>query len=199
MGIQIRKALASDLDAVAAIYDRVHDAQDSGQLTTGWIRGVYPTRATAQAALDRGDLFVALLDGAAAGAAILNQVQVDVYAGAPWRYDVPDSDVMVLHTLVIDPAIRGRGLGRAFLAYYEGFALSHGCRSLRIDTNARKATARAFCKKQNGPAPRLSDRMTQCLTNGVRFLWAWAHTALSPSASFLPASPSRRRAGSGSP
>ena len=67
------------------------------------------------------------LDGAAAGAAILNQVQVDVYAGAPWRYDVPDSDVMVLHTLVIDPAIRGRGLGRAFLAYYEGFALSHGC------------------------------------------------------------------------
>ena len=44
MGIQIRKALASDLDAVAAIYDRVHDAQDSGQLTTGWIRGVYPTR-----------------------------------------------------------------------------------------------------------------------------------------------------------
>lgn len=124
MGIQIRKALASDLDAVAAIYDRVHDAQDSGQLTTGWIRGVYPTRATAQAALDRGDLFVALLDGAAAGTAILNQVQVDVYAGVPWRYDVPDSDVMVLHTLVIDPAIRGRGLGRAFLAYYEGFALS---------------------------------------------------------------------------
>ena len=106
MGIQIRKALASDLDAVAAIYDRVHDAQDSGQLTTGWIRGVYPTRATAQAALDRGDLFVALLDSAAAGTAILNQVQVDVYAGAPWRYDVPDSDVMVLHTLVIDPAIR---------------------------------------------------------------------------------------------
>ena len=115
MGIQIRKALASDLDAVAAIYDRVHDAQDSGQLTTGWIRGVYPTRATAQAALD--------------------------------RYDVPASDVMVLHALVIDPAIRGRGLGRAFLAYYEGFALSHGCCSLRIDTNARNANARAFYKK----------------------------------------------------
>ena len=74
-------------------------------------------------------------------------MQVDVYAGAPWRYDVPDSDVMVLHTLVIDPAIRGRGLGRAFLAYYEGFALSHGCCSLRIDTNARNANARAFYKK----------------------------------------------------
>ena len=88
MGIQIRKALASNLDAVAAIYDRVHDAQDSGQLTTGWIRGVYPTRATAQAALDR-----------------------------------------------------------AFLAYYEGFALSHGCCSLRIDTNARNANARDFYKK----------------------------------------------------
>lgn len=39
------------------------------------------------------------------------------------------------------------GLGRAFLAYYEGFALSHGCHSLRIDTNARNVNARAFYKK----------------------------------------------------
>ena len=54
---------------------------------------------------------------------------------------------MVLHTLVIDPALRDRGLGRAFLAYYEGFALSHGCCSLRIDTNARNVNARAFYKK----------------------------------------------------
>ena len=142
MGIQIRKALASDLDAVAAIYDRVHDAQDSGQLTTGWIRGVYPTRATAQAALDRGDLFVALLDSAAAGTAILNQVQVDVYAGAPWRYDVPDSDIMVLHTLVVEPAQAGKGYGSAFVQFYEDYAREHGCSYLRMDTNAKNQAAR---------------------------------------------------------
>ena len=83
-------------------------------------------------------------DGEIVGTAILDQTQVDVYAGAPWRYDAPDSEVMVLHTLVIDPAVKSRGLGRAFLEYYEQYARSRGCRYLRIDTNERNTRARAL-------------------------------------------------------
>ena len=81
-------------------------------------------------------------DGEIVGTAILNQTQVDSYAGANWRYDAPDSEVMVLHTLVIDPEAKSRGLGREFAAFYEGYALAHGCRYLRIDTNARNTRAR---------------------------------------------------------
>ena len=36
------------------------------------------------------------------------------------------------------------GLGREFEAYYERYALSHECRALRIDTNARNTPARAL-------------------------------------------------------
>ena len=143
----IRKAARADLDAVCRIYDQIHTAEERGEAAIGWQRGVYPERETAEAALTRGDLFVQEQNGEIVGTAILNQTQVDSYAGANWRYDAPDSEVMVLHTLVIDPEAKSRGLGREFAAFYEGYALAHGCRYLRIDTNARNARARRFYQK----------------------------------------------------
>ena len=103
----------------------------------GWVRGVYPVRSTAEAALERGDLFVEEADGAVVGTGIFNRLQADVYAGAPWQYDAPDDQIMVLYTLAVDPQAGKRGLGRAFAAFYEQYAREHGCRYLRIDTNER--------------------------------------------------------------
>ena len=92
--------------------------------------------------LTRGDLFVAELDGPVAAAAVLNRIQVDVYAGAPWEFEAPDEEIFVMHTLVVDPAAGGHGLGRAFETFYEQEAARQGCRYLRIDTNVRNTRAR---------------------------------------------------------
>ena len=81
-------------------------------------------------------------EGRIVAAAIINHTQVDIYTGAPWQYDAPDEQIIVLHTLVVDPRVKGRGLGRAFEAFYERYALEHGCPYLRIDTNARNTAAR---------------------------------------------------------
>ncbi len=140
--MDIRKAKKTDLDGVARIYDALHDAEEAGRTTIGWIRGVYPTRATASAALDRGDLFVLCEAGKILGAAIINRIQVDCYAGAPWEFEAPDDLVCVLHTLVIDPAAARRGLGTRFVAFYEDYARAGGCLELRMDTNARNSAAR---------------------------------------------------------
>lgn len=147
MPVTFRKAAASDIDAVTAIYDAIIAEEEAGRAATGWKRGIYPVRATAEAALTRGDLFVAELDGRVAATAVLNQIQVDVYAGAPWEHDAPDEEVFVMHTLVVDPAAGRRGLGRAFEAFYEALAREYGCRYLRIDTNVRNTRARALYQK----------------------------------------------------
>ena len=60
---------------------------------------------------------------------------------------MPDEQVCVLHTLVIDPNSAGKGYGRAFIEYYETYAQENDCTELRIDTNARNAVARAMYKK----------------------------------------------------
>ena len=54
----IRKATEQDLHAVADIYSEIHSAEESGTLSIGWIRDIYPTEKTAKLALEREDLFV---------------------------------------------------------------------------------------------------------------------------------------------
>jgi ribosomal protein S18 acetylase RimI-like enzyme len=85
--------------------------------------------------------------GRVIGAAIINQIQVDVYDGAPWQFEASPDEVCVLHTLVISPALSGRGYGSAFVRYYEEYARTHGCAELRMDTNARNRAARGLYAK----------------------------------------------------
>ena len=143
----IRKAKTGDLDAVESLYEGIHDAEEAGLITTGWIRGIYPKRATAETSLARGDLFVLEEGERILGSGIINQLQVDVYADAPWKYRVPDEQVCVLHTLVISPKAREKGYGRDFIHFYEAFALQHDCPELRIDTNERNLAARAMYRR----------------------------------------------------
>lgn len=147
MMTSIRKAELKDIDAVEQIYNDIHESEESGAQTIGWIRGVYPVRKTAEDALDRGDLFVQEDQGQIVGAGIINQTQVDVYALGEWKHDAKDAEVSVLHTLVISPKASGKGYGKAFIAFYENYAREHGCMELRIDTNARNVAARAMYKK----------------------------------------------------
>ena len=140
----IRKALESDIPAVAAIYDKLHTEEEAGRATIGWIRGVYPTEDTARQALSRGDLFGQEDGGTIVGAAIITQTQVDADYGGPWQYAAEDNKVMVLHTLVIDPDAAGRGFGKQFVAFYEDYAIQNGCKVLRMDTNSRNLRARAM-------------------------------------------------------
>ena len=145
MQYTIRKAMQADVPAVAGIYDRILLKEEAGQVTIGWLRGVYPTEQTARAALAADDLFVMEADGVICATARINQVQVPEYRNADWRYaDVPENEIMVLHTLVVDPAVKGRGCGTAFVRFYEELARMTGRPYLRIDTNARNTPARAL-------------------------------------------------------
>lgn len=159
-----RKAQMSDLDAVEAIYDKIHAREDAGLLTTGWVTGVYPLREDAENALARDDLYVYEKDGRVLASGILNQLQVDVYADAAWQYPAQDAQVFVLHTLTVDPEAAGRGIGRAFARFYEQTARERGCTVLRIDTNERNTAARHLYKSLGF---READ-VIPCTFNGIR-------------------------------
>ena len=83
----IRPAAAHDLARIEEIYDAIHTAEEAGNVSIGWVRGVYPTRATAQAALDAGELFVLESDGTVYAAGRINSEQVPVYAEVPSAHD----------------------------------------------------------------------------------------------------------------
>lgn len=148
MNYTIRKAYAQDIPAVAGIYDRILEKEESGGATIGWIRGVYPTEHTARSALAADDLFVMEQGGVICAAARINHEQVPEYRFAEWLWpDAPKAEIMVLHTLVVDPEAAGHGCGKAFVAFYEQYAKDCGCRYLRMDTNVINANARRFYAK----------------------------------------------------
>lgn len=159
----IRKAKKQDIPAVAAIYAVILDREEAGLGTTGWLRGIYPTEQTAEAALQKDELFVDEDGGTVVAAARINQEQVPEYADCPWEFDAPEERIMVLHTLVVDPAAAGKGYGKRFVRFYEEYALSRGCPYLRMDTNARNLPARALYRKLGYKEPGI----VACVFNGI--------------------------------
>lgn len=160
---EIVKAQESDIAGIAEIYERIHDCEESGSAVIGWIRGVYPTGKTAEDALRRGDLFVMKDGGRLVASAVINQVQMDAYRHAAWKYDAKDEEVMVLHCLVVDPREKSRGCGRAFVAFYESCAKSRGCRYLRMDTNALNTRARELYRTLRYE----ETGIVSCVFNGI--------------------------------
>lgn len=133
----VRKAVAEDLDEVCRIYGLIHDAEESGAVTVGWRRGVYPTQATATDALARGELFVMQVDGRVVASAIINHEQPEAYLSVEWKYPAPAEKVGVLHTLVVDPSAGKRGLGREFVSFFETYIRNCGCEVARLDTQVK--------------------------------------------------------------
>ncbi|NJP41329.1 GNAT family N-acetyltransferase [Oscillospiraceae bacterium HV4-5-C5C] len=144
----IRKATEQDVAAVALIYEHILSEEEVGRCTIGWQRGVYPTRETALRAVEQADLYVAEADATVVAAMRLNQEQVPEYQLCRWQYPAPDDQVMVMHTLVVDPQQAKRGYGRQMVDFYEQYAKARQCPYLRIDTNARNLRARSFYARQ---------------------------------------------------
>ena len=130
----VRKATEADIPAVTAIYDALLDREEQGLLSTGWTRD----------ALRAGTLYVMEREGRVTAAAKIDQSQMEQYSRCRWQHDAPPEQVLVLHTLVVDPAVKGRGCGTAFVRFYEELARTTGRPYLRIDTNARNTPARAL-------------------------------------------------------
>ncbi|MDY2600663.1 MAG: GNAT family N-acetyltransferase, partial [Eubacteriales bacterium] len=107
--MEIRKATEADIPAVTAIYDALLDREEQGLLTTGWTRGVYPTEQTARDSLAAGTLYVLEDGGRVTAAAKIDQSQMAQYTQCHWQHDAPPEQVLVLHTLVVDPAVKGKG------------------------------------------------------------------------------------------
>jgi len=139
----IRKATSKDIDTIVAIYNKVLDLEERGKASIGWQRGVYPTKDTALSALERNDLFVYEgKKGEVQATAIINNNQMDSYAKGNWKVEATEEQIMVLHTLVVDPDCSGRGIGREFVAFYEQYAQEQGCKDLRMDTQVKNRAAR---------------------------------------------------------
>ena len=159
----VRKSNIDDIAEVVRIYDQILE-QESEQRMTGWQKNIYPLPQTALNALNSKELFVMEVADEIVAAAIINQKQVDVYSDCEWEFPAENNEIMVLHTLVVDPEKSGKGYATEFVKFYENYALDNGCQYLRMDTNEINIAARRLYQKlgykETGTVP--------CEFNGIQ-------------------------------
>ena len=142
MPVIIRRAVPEDLDEAARIYQAIFDHQAGGPDYTNWLPGVYPTRAVAARALELGTLYAAEVEGAVSAVAVLNHSQLPEYDRLAWQFPGQGEQVLVIHTLCVDPARAGQGVATAFVRFAEDLGRARGCTALRLDTYEGNLPAR---------------------------------------------------------
>jgi ribosomal protein S18 acetylase RimI-like enzyme len=124
----------------------------------------YPNADVFEHDIERGQLWVADIDGSVAAVAAVTADQEPEYAQVGWDIDEP---AVVVHRLAVDPEFRGAGLAGALMNKAEEVAVERGISVLRVDTNTQnEATQRLFPKL--GYA--LSGEIGLAFRPGLRFL-----------------------------
>lgn len=159
----IRKATAADVGAIEASYTELLLHEQEHGSSSQWVLGVYPTRETAERAVQAGTMYVMEEGGRLCASVILNSYQAPEYREIPWAYPAEDGEVLVIHTLCVPPGMAGRGIGTRMVDFATGFALGRGMRVLRLDTNIKNIPAQRLYIK-NGCRIAGSRR---CLHEGV--------------------------------
>ena len=144
---KFRQAVQEDMDGVLALYDQVIERFQAQTGTMAWRKGVYPTRANFQQAIQAGALYLGELEGALAAGMIITQGTDKTYGEPPWRVDAADEETAVIHTLGVSPALSGRGLALQMIEGAVALAREKGWRALRLDV-----------LEDNVPAQRLYQR-----------------------------------------
>ena len=139
----IRLATVLDIEEAEKIYDEVLDYEALHGTMTNWVKGKYPTRATAEKAVAAGTYYVGVDEtGEMFGTVNLNHVQPAEYGNIPWTIEGEGDAVLVVHTLCIRPACRGKGYAKEFMAFAEELAKEKGCKVIRLDTWENNMPAR---------------------------------------------------------
>ena len=124
----------------------------------------YPNAEVFGQDIQRGQLWVAEIDGHIAGVVAITGDPEPDYIQADWDHSGP---ALILHRLAVDPEFRGTGVARALMQQAEDVAQAQGVFVIRVDTNIEnQATQQLFPRLGYRFAGEISLRMRP----GLRFL-----------------------------
>jgi ribosomal protein S18 acetylase RimI-like enzyme len=160
--MQIRLATLEDLVSVTALVRRVVPLMRA-ESNQQWDDS-YPNPDVFGRDIERGQLWVAEIDGRIAGVVAITSDPEPDYIQADWDHT---EAALVVHRLAVDPEFRGAGVARALMLQAEDVARSQGIRAIRIDTNSEnQATLRLF----PGLGYRFAGEISLQMRPGLRFL-----------------------------
>ena len=146
--MHIRLASEEDLAAVVAFYHVVSDAMTGTPYDCCWRRDGHPTSEFI-AELVRGQgMLIAIEGNAIVGAVGIDHDLGHNYGPLLWLFDVPETEVAVIHLLASSPSRRGAGISRTLLRESLNLARARGMRTARLDVTVNNAPAMALYRSE---------------------------------------------------
>lgn len=144
----IRKAVMTDVNLIEDTYNEHFQYELDHTAFTVFKKGVYPTRDDAEQAIHAGTLFVYEENGTIVGSIIINKVQPIEYATIPWKENLSEDEVMVIHLLMVRPSMSGRGIASSLIKFATELAQKNNCKALRLDTGSQNIPAVSLYQKK---------------------------------------------------
>jgi GNAT superfamily N-acetyltransferase len=99
----------------------------------------YPTESVIRRDIAAQSMYVALAGDAVAGVVVLNEFQDSQYADVSWQFE--GERIGVVHRLMVDPRVQGRGFARDIMGFIERRAAEVGYDVLRLDAFSQNPRA----------------------------------------------------------
>ncbi len=129
---KFRLAEKNEFEAIFNLYNKTKiDQLKKNILQWGYWDKNYPNKEFIINHLNKKVLFVLLYSNKIIGAVVLNQEQSIEWNDIKWTGDIDKS--LVIHAMIIDPKMQGRGFGSKFLEFCEQQAIIHGLKYIRLD------------------------------------------------------------------
>ena len=131
--LEIRKARTGEAEAILEMYNKIIDDTEGKEASPRWTKGVYPDQACVSGAIEREEMYVAMVDGKPAGALIRNHVMAPGYEEIEWSLDIPAEEVFVIHTLGISPDFQHQSIASGLISAVVDEGRKTGVKAIRID------------------------------------------------------------------
>jgi predicted amidohydrolase/GNAT superfamily N-acetyltransferase len=142
--LNIEKATLSEINELFQIYlNGKNELAKNGIYQ--WTE-TYPTRPIIESDVNKGVLYVLKNDQEIIGAINLSEEQEPEYDTVKWNDK--NSNILVIHRLVIDPRFQGKGYARKLMDFAETYACKNKYSSIRLDAYSQNKRVIEFYKKR---------------------------------------------------
>ena len=129
MEIEHRIANPNDLNEICSLVGNAIDTMVRQNIFQ-WDE-VYPTREDFQKDIEKGQLYIGLIDKHIAVVYALNQEYDEQYKNGNWRYK--NEPFYIIHRLCVNPAFQNMGVAKSTLLHIEEELKTIGIHSIRLD------------------------------------------------------------------
>lgn len=135
------------LHDIVKLYDAIHEDLQKTINYPRWPKGIYPDKDSAKEAILKKEMYILQDHNCIVASVVLNHQQDLGYEKAAWLLEALPHQVMVIHTLAVDPQYKGLGYASYMIEEIKKIAIQKNCIALRLDITQENLPARYLYQK----------------------------------------------------